>query len=126
MKKLLVAFALIAVATLAVAGKPTSTSSDRAIVLITKAFTATGTSDSAVFRGQFDAALWGTFVGTAQLQQSFDGGTTWIPVSIDSSGSPASYTAPVAVTAFEPEDGVLYRWECTAYTSGTINARISK
>lgn len=75
--------------------------------------------------GTFNAVISGTFVGTAQLQRSFDGGATYVPCDIDSAGTVASYTSPVSVVVQEPEPGVFYRWACTAYTSGTINTRIS-
>lgn len=77
-------------------------------------------------RGAYNFSLWGTFVATVRLERSFDGGATWIPVSKDSSGADASFTAPCGVTGAEPEDGVLYRANCTAFTSGTINYRVSQ
>lgn len=77
-------------------------------------------------RGAYNFSISGVFVGTVRLERSFDGGGTWIPVSKDSSGADASYTAPCGVTGFEPEDGVLYSANCTAYTSGTANCRISQ
>lgn len=109
----------------------TSTSADKARSLVTGALTATGSSASFVSddinrSGGFNAALWGVFVGTMQLERSFDGGTTWLPCSLDTSGTVASYTAPVSLTCNEPERNVLYRWRCTAFTSGTINYRLSK
>lgn len=75
--------------------------------------------------GYFNFFVYGTFVGTVRLEKSFDGGTTWIPASLDTSGTPASYTGPVSVTGFEGEKGMYYRANCTAYTSGTINVRMS-
>lgn len=77
-------------------------------------------------RGAYNFSLWGTFSATARLVRSFDGGTTWIPVSKDSSGADASFTAPCGVTGVEPEDGVIYAVECTTFVSGTINYRISQ
>ena len=93
---------------------------------VTGAFTGTGTSDTFIpcisskktESAFFNVSVWGTFVGTVQLQRSFDGGTTWIPT--------ASYTAVDSDIGEEPEDSVLYRFECTAYTSGTINYRLSQ
>jgi hypothetical protein len=93
--------------------------------VVTASFTATGPSAGGNFYGAFNVALWGTFVGTVQLQRSFDGGTTWLPASFDGQGDIASYTQPISVVANEPEHGVLYRLNCTAFTSGTINYRIS-
>ncbi len=76
-------------------------------------------------KGDFNISVYGTFVATIQIERSFDGGSNWIPLSKDSSGSNASYTAPFTFPAFEPERGVLYRLNCTSYTSGTATYRIS-
>lgn len=95
--------------------------------IITGSFTATGQSAWANVRpGPFRIALQGTFTATARLELSFDGGTTAIAVARDATGSNASYTAPMALTSTEYETGVLYRWNCTAFTSGTVNYRISQ
>lgn len=74
----------------------------------------------------FNAAIWGTFVGTAILERSFDDGVTWLPCSLNTSGDNAQYTVPASLTVYEPEGGVRYRWRCSAWTSGTINTRISQ
>lgn len=72
----------------------------------------------------FNASLQGTFVGTAQIERSFDGGSTWELVTIDTSGGGAVFTGPVSFTMQEPEAGaVLYRWNVTAYTSGALAGR---
>jgi hypothetical protein len=77
-------------------------------------------------RGKFNASIQGTFVGTVVIQRSYDNGSTWETVSKDASGSDASFTAPCSIVVEESEAGVQYRWNCTAYTSGTINTRISQ
>jgi hypothetical protein len=91
-------------------------------------FTATG--QSGVFRPAagrpFNGFLRGTFVASAQLERSFDDGATWGVCSRDSAGTQAAYTAPADIQGEEPEAGVLYRWNCTAYTSGTITYRMSQ
>jgi hypothetical protein len=76
---------------------------------VTGSFTGTGTS-AAVSFGRSDVAVWGTFVGTVELQAYYAG--EWQTV--------ATYTAPImeAVEAGQPRE---YRLECTAFTSGTIN-----
>lgn len=88
-------------------------------------FTATGQSTARVFQGPFNFSLWGTFVGTVQLERSFDGGTTFLPCAQDVTGTTAAYTAPCSIVNNEPESGVYYRFNCTAFTSGTINYRLS-
>jgi hypothetical protein len=89
-------------------------------------FVAATNSNALELRGKFNISLFGTFVATVKLQRSFDGGTTWIDVSRDTSGSLASYTAPISFVAEEPEDGVQYRLNCTAFTSGTVSYRLSQ
>lgn len=92
---------------------------------VTGNFTGTGNGSSAMFYGAFNASLWGTFVGTVILERSFDGGTTFLPCAIDTAGDPNAYSAPMSVVINEPEPGVFYRFRCSAYTSGTINYRLS-
>ena len=74
----------------------------------------------------FNVSVWGTFVGTAVLERSFDAGTTWIPVLRPGGNTAVSYTAPSSEVLYEPEDSVMYRLRCSAWTSGTINYRLSK
>lgn len=96
--------------------------------VLASSFTATGASPSISFTGDANFALTGG-VGTVKLQKSFDYGSTWITVSRSSDGTEAAYTLAangnVAVIVYEPEQGVLYRVNCTAYTSGTITYRLS-
>ncbi len=85
---------------------------------------ASGTDAGAIFTG---AGV--TFNATVQLERSFDGGLTWIVCNVGGTGTLAQYTGatvtPVSLTFAEPEQGVLYRWNCIAYTSGAPNYRIS-
>ncbi len=89
------------------------------------AFGATGQSGNAKVFGPFNIAIWGTFVGTVALERTLDG-TNWIAVATDGLGTAASYTAPVSVTGVEVEAEVSYRFNCTAYTSGTAHCRLSQ
>jgi hypothetical protein len=110
--------------------KLTPSSSDDARALISGTFGGTGQSRGGPMNGNgtgaFNAALWGTFSATVKLERSFDGGTTWIVCGKDSSGTESAYTGAVSLTVTEPEQNVLYRWNCTAYTSGTVNYRLSR
>ena len=85
--------------------------------------TVTGTDNAATYTG---AAI--TYSATVQLERSFDGGATWIVCNVGGSGQLAQWTAgtPVNITFGEPEKNVLYRLNCIAFTSGTINYRISQ
>jgi hypothetical protein len=85
----------------------------------TATFTATGQSAvNNALRGDYNASVWGTFVGTVVLERSFDGGTTWLSVK--------SVTAPTEVAGVEAENGVSYRFNVSAYTSGTIDVRFGQ
>lgn len=82
-----------------------------------------GADTAAIFTGA--AIVWS---GTMQVERSFDGGATWICCNVGGSGALAQYTAgsPVSISFGEPERDVLYRVNCIAYTSGTINYRMSQ
>jgi hypothetical protein len=78
------------------------------------------------FVADYNVAVWGTFVGTVVLEKSFDAGVTWIPVLRLNTATAVSYTTPSAEMFYEPEDSVLVRLRCSAYTSGTISYRLSQ
>jgi hypothetical protein len=94
------------------------------------------TTANIIAAGSTDAAATFTgagidYVGTVQLERTFDGGNTWLVCNIGSSGVLAQWSAgtPVNLTFGEPEKNVLYRLNCTAYTvtSGiALNYRISQ
>ena len=88
------------------------------IVEVTGTFTATGQSSTVVLAKDFNLSLSGTFVATVAVQRSFDEGVTWKTVE--------SYTDEIESIGFEPESGVNYRLNCTAYTSGTVTYRLSR
>jgi hypothetical protein len=92
---------------------------------VTGTFTGVGTSTPIVLRGGFNTALWGVFVGTVVLQQSYDQGANWLAVSIDGTGTANNYTGPHNIAWVQPERDVQTRFICTGYTSGNINYRIS-
>ena len=86
--------------------------------------------------GFFNFALWGSpinadgtsgaFSGTVALERSLDGGRTFIPVAPDGLGTPAVYTTTVSLVGEETQPNVLYRANCTSYSSGTISWQISQ
>lgn len=103
---------------------------------VTGSFTATGQSATFAPRvaprdtnsGAFNIALSGTGVASIQLEKSFDNGTTWCAVY---AGGTQLYqwsynSSNLTESAEETESGVLYCLNCTAYTSGTVNYRISQ
>jgi hypothetical protein len=87
------------------------------------AISVTGADANAVFTG---AAV--DFVGTVQLERSLDGGNTYVVCNTTVDGTLAQFTAgtPVSITFGEPEKYAFYRLNCIAYTSGTINYRMSQ
>lgn len=87
------------------------------------AVTATGADAAATFTGS-----GANFTGSVQVERSFDGGQTWLVANVGGSGSLAVYNAgtPVNLTFGEPEKAVLYRLNCTAFTTGPINYRMSE
>lgn len=93
--------------------------------VINNAFTSASNGGAIGIHGGFNLAVYGTFVGTVVLEKSFDDGTTWLPVSKDSTGAAMSFTSAACLSGYEYESGVTYRFRCSAYTSGTINTRIS-
>ncbi len=87
---------------------------------IDQSFTATGTSVERDALGErFNMSISGTFVGTIALQRSFDEGVTFFDVE--------EFTAPVEKTGDHSVRNattrpLLYRFNVSAYTSGTIRA----
>ncbi len=83
----------------------------------------TGADAAAVFTG---AAI--VYVGTIQVERSFDGGYTWLVCNVGGQGLLAQYMAgtPINNSFPEWEKEVLYRLNCTAYTSGLMNYRMSQ
>lgn len=69
-----------------------------------------------------------TFSATVELERSFDGGSTWLLDNTKVDGTVASFNAGTNVNlrVSESEKNVLYRLNCVAYTSGTINYRLSQ
>lgn len=97
---------------------------------VTGTFTATGSSAGMLVKGRddgqpksFNVSLWGTFVGTVVVERNLDG-TNWLPLT--ALGSSISFTGPVSEVFDESETGAQYRLRCSAYTSGTINYRMSQ
>jgi hypothetical protein len=106
-------------------GQIASNEPDTARGRVVGTFAATGNSGDVVVNGALNVSIWGTFVGTVKPRRSFDGGTTWLYVSKPDLTGDITITSPASFQLFEFEDGVLYDLECTAYTSGPVNYRLS-
>ena len=92
-------------------------------------FTGTGSSSSLELLGEFNVLITDG-IATVEVKRSFDNGSNWYTVSLDSTGTPASYTTASGV-AFngvveEREKDIIYKLECTSYTSGTVTYRFSQ
>lgn len=98
-------------------------------VPLSGSFAATGQSAAVDIRGKANLLIEGG-VGTVVLEKSFDGGATFHAVSRDSAGNNAAYTTADDVafngTVEEVQDGIKYRLNCTAFTSGPINYRLNQ
>lgn len=106
-------------------GRPTPNDPDCVRGLVAGTFTATGSSPDLQANGGMNVTISGTFVATLRLRRSFDGGTTWFVVWTPDGQTERTHTAPISYWTFEPEEGVLYDLECSAFTSGTVNYRLS-
>jgi hypothetical protein len=95
------------------------------IALRAGTFTGVANSAGVVLHGNYNFTLSGSWVGTVALERSYDDGVTWV-VTSKPDLTPASFTANIDGVGLEPEAGVLYRWRCSAYTSGTIEYRLSR
>jgi len=91
---------------------------------LTGTFTATGDSDWVPVQGDAGISLSGGATATVVLEKSYDLGVTAVTVSKDLTPTDAEFTGDIELIVFEPEPYVLYRWSCTAYTSGTVTYRI--
>jgi hypothetical protein len=79
-------------------------------------FAATGTSDSLHVNGPVSISLdiaSGPGSGTVKLERSFDDGSTWKEVE---EWADLGYEGIIEEVAYH----ILYRFRCSAYTSGTI------
>jgi hypothetical protein len=98
--------------------------------VVSGSFTATGQSPHFPTQNGkvFSIALTGTAVGSVQLEKSFDEGATWCQLYAGGVQLKQwSYTGTnIAETYEESEAGVLYRLNCTSYTSGTLTYRLSQ
>ena len=88
------------------------------MTIITESFTATGQSSEDGVFGDFSLSIGGTFVGTVTVERSFDDGSTWNIIE--------TFTAVVEQVGLEASFSVKYRFNCTAFTSGTIVARLTQ
>lgn len=93
--------------------------------VVTGAIAAVSNGPPVQLAGIVNFVLSGVFTATLRLAASWDAGATWIPVTT-SDGAVRTFSAPERLVLEEPEDGVIYRVECLAFTSGAAAWRFSK
>ncbi len=97
------------------------------VAALSGTFSATG--QSSVFRPlagrAFNISLWGAFSASVQLERSFDNGSTWLPITA-AGAQLFAWSAAASEQAQEDETAVQYRLNCTSFTSGPINYRVSQ
>lgn len=71
----------------------------------------------------FNVFISGTFVGTVELQRSYDG-TNYTTVTPPELNAVAAFTYPTTFYIVEPDPACLYQLNVTEWTSGTINGRM--
>lgn len=76
--------------------------------------------------GSSNFTLTGTWVGSVNLERSFNNGSTWSVASVDSVGTPATFTSNLTVEFTEGERGVVYSVNATSVASGTVGYRLSQ
>jgi hypothetical protein len=96
---------------------------------VSSTFTATGQSASFTpLAGRpFNVSVQGTFVATCQLERQIN--SVWQLLTVSASGSVVQlykWSTPASEIVVEPEFGIPYRINCTAYTSGTVSYRVSQ
>lgn len=88
--------------------------------------TLTSAASTAAFLAppSFVAILRGNGVGTVKLQRSYDNGANWNDVVRPGNASLVSYTKTATDTFTEtidsPDGRALWRFTCSAYTSGNL------
>jgi hypothetical protein len=93
---------------------------------ISGTFVGTGNSAEIRIKGRASVLITGGNA-TVNIQRSTDQGSTWNTISRDAAGTLAAYaTATLGFNGFidEPEHMVMYRLNCSAYTSGTVTYRM--
>ena len=96
------------------------------IALLAGTFSGVAASAPIALVGNYNFNLtFGGGIATIRLERSYDDGANW-KVASKPDLTAASFTADVDGVGLEPEQGVLYRWNCTAFTSGTPAYRLSR
>ena len=91
------------------------------LALLTGTFTGAGQQSAALWmKGVFNVSI-GSCSGTFLLERSFDDGSSY-----ETAETFTLAATNLATVAFEAEDGVLYRLNCSALSSGTPAYRMAQ
>jgi hypothetical protein len=86
--------------------------------------TATGAATSPTFWGRrLNVAFTGTPTFAATVERTYDGGTTWIPLSV--LGTPVAFTVPATESVDGLEEGLGHRINVASVAAGTLTYRMS-
>ncbi len=91
---------------------------------LSKTFGATGQSDWIYLYGRHEVSLTAFGVATVKLERSLDGGTTPIDVTLPDGATANAYSAEAGFEIDAGVQGMLVRFNCTAWTSGSIVCKI--
>lgn len=111
-------------------GKPSANATDQARRRVSGTISASGASaDTFTMSGDWNLTMWAGAAagGVVKLQRSFDGGSNWMDCTAGGAIVALSVPASSSVSEVirEPEDGVLYRLNCTTFTA-TFSWRASQ
>jgi hypothetical protein len=86
-------------------------------MVIAKSFTAAGNGTQASFKNgsTINYVVSGTFVGTVVLESSENAGQSWETIASKTAAASGS-----VLVSTQSSSGLIYRWRCSAFTSGTI------
>lgn len=87
------------------------------------------TTDAVPVGSGISVNVSGTFVGTVQIQRATLPGAAFTPMAADTIGTLLQFTGPsgdLMIQRLDGEPDALIRASVTAYTSGTVVARVGK
>lgn len=82
---------------------------------VSGSFSANGNSATVPTKGSWQFVTHGTWTATLKIQRSFDNGTTWLDIR----SFVGKDDRNLDVTGEEDEEDVIYRINCSGYSSGT-------
>jgi hypothetical protein len=75
--------------------------------------------------GAYNLTISGAFAASAVWERSFDGGTTWYPLTYPD-GTPLILSGPCSLAFEESRMAVIGRMRSLSWTAGEMNWRVSR